>query len=345
MKFKKILLIHTWGIGDLIMFTPVLKILRKNFRRSQIDVFVDQPIVGEVLQENQTVNKILRFTWRKNTFFQKVKFIFKLRKEKYDISIVSTGINPWRAGLFSFLIGAKIRIGEYRKNRIPFYTHQITADKNQHKINSNLNLIKLLGIKIKNVPLPFFEFGKTEKDFVEAFIKGINPKNKILIGFHPGAGEKQLFKTWDKHNFVTLGQKIIEKYKDVCIIVIGGPKEKKTCERIKAKIKKNTFLATSFTLKQVAALIDNCNIFISSDSGIGHIASTTKTNLIAIFGPTNPKRTGPTGPRVRIIREKCDRPYNDLINPRYNTKKIHKCLKKITPERVFSEITKILLKK
>jgi len=341
-KFQKILIVHTWGIGDLIMLTPALKVLRENFPEAIIDIFIGEPVTAEVLEENQIINEILKFNWQENNLFNKLKFIYKLRKRKYDLAIVSTGVAPYRGSLFTFLIGAKKRVGEYRKNKTPFYTYQVKADGNIHKIQSNLNLLRILGLKIKKIPEPFFELRKEDKEFARNFIKKINGENKILFGFHPGAGEKQLFKTWNKDNFIKLGRKILENYKNVYLILFGDLKEERLCQEIKEKIGSDTFLAANLNLKQVAALINNCQIFISSDNGIAHIASTTETNLIALFGPTDPRRTGPVGKRVHIIEEKCDYPYNDLIDPKYDTKRVHRCLEKITSERVFSEIKKNL---
>jgi len=339
-NISKILVVHTWGIGDLIMLTPSLKILRENFPEAVIDILVDQAVVGEVLQENNIVNTIFKFNRQEKNLFNKLKFIFKLRKRKYDLAIVSTGINPLSGSLFTFLIGAKVRVGEYRKPKTLFYTHQVKANGNLHKIQSNLNLLRTLGLKIKKIPEPFFEFKEEDKEFAQNFIEQIDAKNKILIGFHPGAGEKQRFKVWSKDNFIKLGRKILENYNNVYLILFGGPKEKELCQEIKEKIGRKTFLITDFTLKQTAALINNCQLFVSSDSGLGHIASTTKTNLISIIGPTDPKRTGPVGPRVNTIREKCSYPHSDLDNSKYDTTRVHKCLTRITPERVLRELEK-----
>ena len=342
---SKILVVHTWGIGDLVMLTPALGLLRKNFPQAKIDLFVSQAVVGEVLQENRTINEILRLDRKKEGFFSKLKFIYQLRKRKYDLALVSTGVNPFLASLFVFLIGAKFRVGEYRQFRMPLYTHQIKANEKRHKIYSNLDLLRAVGLKMKKTPQTFFEFREEDKEFAQDFIRKIGGENKILIGFHPGAGKQQQFKVWSKNNFIELGRKILENNKNAYIILFGGPREKEPCQEIKDKIGGDTFLATTLTLKQVAALIDNCRVFISSDSGLGHIASTTKTILISIFGPTEPERTAPSGERVHIVKEECSYPYNDLGTLKYDAKRIHGCLEKITPEAVFNEIEKILERK
>lgn len=341
-KFQKILIIRSSGIGDLIMVTPSLKILRKKFPKATIDIFVGQLVAGEVLVEGQTVNKIWNCDWQENNLLNKLKFIWKLRKEKYDLSIVSTGINPFLGSLFVFLTGAKFRVGEYRKFKMPFYNYQIKTNKNHHKIQSNIELLQKVGLKIEEVPSPLFEFKREDKEFAQNFLKKIGAKRKILIGFHPGAGEKQLFKVWPKDYFIELGRKILENYNDVILVLFGATKEKKICLEIKEKIGKDTFEATILTLKQAAALIDNCHGFISSDSGMAHVAATTRTNLIALFGPGLPGRTGPVGEKVHIIKEKCSYPSHDLLNPKYDTKRVHNCLKRITPDRVFNELEKVL---
>lgn len=338
----KILIVHTWGIGDLVMLFPALEALKKSFPRAKIDIFVGREIASGILKGKFFCDKILKFDRKKSSFFEKLKFINELRKEKYDLAVVPTGINPFLGSLFIFLTGAKIRVGEYRRFKSPFYTHQIKADRNCHKIKSNLNLLKIFGIEPEDPKTLFSEPEEMAEEFARNFIKRINAGNKILIGFHCGAGRDQMFKVWSKENFIKLGQKIIEGYPGVQIVIFGGPEEKEFCEKIKDKIKKNTFLAVNFNLKQVAALINKCKIFVVSDSGLGHIAATTKTNVISIFGPTDPKRTGPVGPRVCIIKEKCNNPYNDLVNPKYDTEQVHSCLRKISPERIFNKVREFL---
>ena len=343
LNIHKILIINPGGIGDLIMFTPALQILKNNFPEAKIDVFtIFTPASGQIFRGGGIVKRIFYFDWNKNNLFEKVKFIYKLRKEKYDLAIIPTDVNPFLGSLFTFLIGAKFRLGEYRIFKTFFYTHQAKADINVHKVYSDLNLLRALGLKIEKIPGPIFELGKEDKQFAEEIILQIGAKNKILIGFHPGAGEKMQFKVWNKENFIKLGRKILENYNGAYLILFGGPKEKEICREIKEKIGGNVFLATNFSLKQVAALIDNCRIFVSSDSGLSHVASTTKADLITIFGPTIPERTGPFGERVHIIKEKCSYPANGVNNRKYNTEKTHRCLERITPERVFNELEKFI---
>lgn len=338
MNFRKILIIHTWGIGDLIMFTPALRALREKLPQVQIDILITyQPVVAEVLEKGKTVNRIIKFFWKEESFFAKLKLILKLRKEKYDWAIVTGWTNPQKGGLLSFLFGAKRRVGAYKKNKSFFYTHQVPGIDIKPRRETNLDLVRQLGIEIKGMPESFFEFGVKDKEFATNFIKENNAGNKILIGFHPGAEPVHRYLFWPKEYFIELGKKIIENHQDVRLMVFGGPGEKELCQEIKERIGGNVILAVDLSLRQVAALIDSCSIFLASDSGLGQIAGATRTNLITIFGPSEARLFAPQGPRVKVLSEKCRHLYDE--------KRVHTCLRRITPEKVFSEIEEILKKR
>jgi len=342
----KILIINPGGVGDLIMFSPALQILKNNFPDSIsiIDIFVSYTTGRTgIFQDSLFVNKIFFFDFQKNNFLSKIKLIHKFRKEKYDLVFVASGVNPLMGSLFAFLTGAKTRAGEYRKAKLTFYTNQVKLDVDKHKIETNLNLLKALDIKIESpAPLPFFEMGADDKKFAEEFIQKNSLENKILIGFSIGSGTAQQFKLWPKENFIKLGKKILDGCPDAIILLFGSLGEKDLCLKMQNELEEKAISVIGKTLCQVAALTDQCRIFVSSDTGLSHIAATTSANLIAIFGPTISERTGPVGPRVHIISEKCRYRYHDIFTKNYDTNKKHECLKKITPEIVFNKVQEII---
>src|SRR3989338_3056405 len=340
----KILVINPGGIGDLIMFSPALQILKNNFPDSIIDIFVSYTTGRTgIFQDSLFVNKIFFFDFQKNNFLSKIKLIHKFRKEKYDFVFVASGVNPLMGSLFAFLTGAKTRAGEYRKAKLTFYTNQVKLDVDKHKIETNLNLLKALDIKIESpAPLPFFEMGADDKKFAEEFIQKNSLENKILIGFSIGSGTTQQFKLWPNENFVELGKKILGNYPDVFILLFGSLGEKDICSKIQSELNGKAMPIINKPITQVAALADKCKIFISSDTGLCHIAATTSAESVVIFGPTILKRTGPVGPNVHIISEKCRYRYHDIFTKNYDTNKKHECLKKITPEIVFNKVQEII---
>ena len=120
---------------------------------------------------------------------------------------------------------------------------------------------------------------------------------------------------------------------------------------LKNQIKNSTIKSQSFvinsSLKLAAALIQKCNLFISNDSGLMHIATAMGVKTIVIFGPTNYKRTAPYGENCYIVRKKlpCS---SCLTYPFYSTssaincKKNTKCIKEIKVNEVMDKIDKLL---
>jgi lipopolysaccharide heptosyltransferase II len=346
-NMRKILIISPGGIGDLIMFEPCLRILKNNFPDARISIFTGfTPVSGRVILPGGAVDKIIDFAWEKNSFFSKIRFIYKLRKEKYDLSIVTTGVNPFMGGLFSYLVGAKMRVGETRQEKKSmFYTHASFLEKNKHATETNINLLKAIGLKVKDgALLPVIRTDDKEKEFAGIFLKNNNLSDKIIIGFHPGCGENQKFRRWPKEYFVELGQKILYNFQYVVILIFGGPGEEEICESTKNELNGRAIAITKRSIKEAISLIEKCDLFVSSDSGLCHSAAALGVETISIFGPTDPGRTGPRGPNVHIIKSKCGYPYILDTLKNYDVTRPHTCLKKITPDIVFAEMEKKLNK-
>ena len=335
-SFKKILIIHSWGIGDLVMFTPSLRILRDNFSDSQIDLLIlGRKSVAQILLERQTVNRILHFYWNDKSFFEKLKLILRLRKEHYDLSIMTSRVNPAKGGILGFLLGAKTRAGLVDSKKKSF-SYNISAlwNPNQSVIDSNLALMPGLGLKADKRPEVFSEISSGSFKFVDEYLQKNHSLQCLLVGFHPGAEMVHRYLLWPKENYIKLGKEILKKHPSARIIVFCGPDEKDICQEIYEGIGERTILAQGLTINQVIALIDRCQVFVASDSGLGHLAATTKTNLISIFGPSDALNYGPSGPRVKIISAEC--------RHLYDGKRDHTCLKRIAPEMVFQEAEKVL---
>ncbi|MCW9065783.1 MAG: glycosyltransferase family 9 protein, partial [Ignavibacteriaceae bacterium] len=82
----KILIIALSGIGDALMFTPAIKLLRKNLPNAEIDALVMYKGAQEIYSSNQNLNKIIHFNFVEEGAVKSFKFLLQLRK-KYDASI------------------------------------------------------------------------------------------------------------------------------------------------------------------------------------------------------------------------------------------------------------------
>jgi len=301
----KILIILASGIGNSILFSPALMILKKEFPKSRIDLFTQNPLFIEPFKGSNLINKIF--------CYQGIGTIFALRNQNYDISITAFPSNKWQFNLFAYVIGAKYRVTHSYKfgkfSTMSFLQNKkIPADENLHDIEQNLSLLSALNIKAskKNVNFLFF-ISKKHKKFADIWLgkKGIK-KNDFLLGIHPGAGgtgSVQLRKRMPLDNWLPIIEEEIGN-KNAKIIIFGGHDEidiKEKMQKILSK-KFNNVLIFESDLKKTTALISKCNLFLSNDSGLMHIAEAVNCpKIIAAFGPTRQTRTRPYGKQHKTI--------------------------------------------
>lgn len=132
----------------------------------------------------------------------------------------------------------------------------------------------------------------------ELLLKNNVTENEIVVGLHPGSGG-QIGKRWAKEKFVELGDELYEKY-GAKVLLFGGPDEAGLKQDICALMKNKPVLVEG-TLKQTATVIGRCDLFISNDSGLMHIATAMGVPTIGVFGPTDPRRTSPWGEKNTIV--------------------------------------------
>ncbi len=106
----KILIIALSGIGDALMFTPALKLLRENQPNAQIDALVMYKGAQEIYELNQNLNKVIHFNFMREGAVKSLKFLSELRK-KYDASVNVYPSNRKEYNIISYIIGAGKRVG------------------------------------------------------------------------------------------------------------------------------------------------------------------------------------------------------------------------------------------
>jgi len=283
----KILVIQTAFIGDVILITPLLKGIKEIYPNSELDVVV-HPKCWNVLHNNPYVNKIWNLEKRNLLVF--IRFIFKIRRVKYDISV--SPHSSFRSGLISLLGGIKCRIGFKRNLQQYLLTKSIIHDKTGHKVYKNLRLLELLPNCSGVAPSPKTCLYPIEKNYkkVEKLMAGVNPATTKSVLIAPGS--VWFTKRWPLEKYALLTEKLISK--GYTIFLSGSAGEKSINEYIlhrtlnKYPDKSNHIICTAgkFDLLDTAALIEKVDLVICNDSGTLHIANAMQTTVFAFFGPT-----------------------------------------------------------
>jgi heptosyltransferase-2 len=349
---KKILLICASGIGNTILFTPTLEILRKEIK-AKITLFVTKQGFAEPISGSRLVDEIIIIDNDKS-LFEKIKNIINLRREKFDYSITAFPSNRWQFNFFAFLVGAKKRITHsYKVDKLRTLSFlqnvKVPAVEKLHDVEQNLNLLRALNInsKKKKRELLFYVNREAKEFATEWFKKNKISKKDFLVGIHPGCKRSTKYRRWPKENFVKIINNLIKR--KMKILLFAGPDEIEEVTWIYNQYKEqdNVFLIKEKSLKHAAALIVKCRMFICTDSGLGHIAAALRVPTLAIFGPALPSRTRPYGKYGHYISSTPPYPHYPKYpfqssSTKINNKKIFLLLTHVKVEDVMKRINIIL---
>lgn len=350
----KILVNALSGIGDALMFTPSLKLLRKAYPDSEIHALVMYKAVEDFYGRNPNISNIILFDFLSEGLIKSLKFIFSLRGN-YDISINVYPSNRKEYNVINYLIGAKRRVAvKYlRKDfqNLGFLNNtRIIENDSLHNVQTNLKLCEKLTVQMlaeeAALDLPLIQ---SDFDFAAAFLKDkkINADD-LVIGFHPGSAilKNHAKRRWEPEKFAKLGRKLIESNK-AKILIFGGPTEDELKETILKQINlPNAFSVSSHNLAESAAVMKRCNIFVTNDSSLMHIASALQLKVVAIIGPTNPNYIYPWKTEHKIVSLNLDCAPCFIYSPRplicsRNDVKF-KCIRELDVDRVYSAIIEFL---
>jgi len=218
----------------------------------------------------------------------------EIRKEKIDTAIV---VFPFfRNALSVFIAGIPLRIStgfrwyQYLFNRLT-YLNRSKALK--HEIDYAMDLAEMAGAEpLKEYPelFPADDDNKYAEEFFSAndIIKG----KDIVVGINPGSGLSA--RKWPEKNYVDLSRLLIKRY-GAKIIIFWGPGEEEMAERMKKDIGAGCHVSCKTNILQLAALVSQCSLFVTNNTGPMHIAASTDMPMIAIFDPKKacaPERWG-----------------------------------------------------
>src|ERR1035437_2454239 len=350
----KILILALSGIGDALMFTPAIKLMRDSLPEAEIDALVMFNGVKDIYERNNYLNKVIYFDFLKEGINESCRFIRTIRN-KYDASVNVYPSNRSEYNIINFLVGAGKRAGiKYLRKDVrnlgALNNVRITEVDSLHNVQTNIRLVEKLLNKIFTEEPPL-DFTLTENDlsFAQEYINKINlNKNDLVIGFHPGSAtlKNHSFRRWEPEKVAVLGQILINKM-NAKILLFGGPEEAELKKVINNLINSpDSIIVETDNLARSADVIKRCNLFVSNDSSLMHVASALQRKVVAIIGPTNPLYIHPwkTEHKIITLNLECSPCFfyspRPLICTRTDIK--FKCISELTVEMVFNAINELL---
>jgi len=329
-RFENILIIKPGAIGDLLQLTPVIRALKGRFPQAGISLLVGSPASAELFQHNARVCETIVFekAGAHRSFGSLLKLWQLLRRNKYDlvINFQRSNLKTW------FLASAAFpcRVLVYHKTRA----------ENVHAVINYLETLASLGIDAGDTELDLTP-GALDRAFAKEVVFSLGSAGKPLIALNPGASHP--VNRWATDRFAALSDMLTQKLA-AKVILIGGKEDIPLADEIVAKAgSKPLNMTGKANLLQLGALIEQCDILVSGDTGPMHIATAVGTRVVALFGAADPARTGPVGSGHRVIQA-ADVPCVPCRSRSCNNRAYMECMEKISFSLVFETICDMLNK-
>jgi len=342
---ERILVIKLKHIGDVLLATPAIHALRKAFPKSRICALVYAG-TDDMLTGNPDLEEVLVF--EKGTGVQRIRneqrLVSQLRRIRPDLA-VQMG-NGDREAILGVLSGARIRVGYDPRGsgflgRRLLLTHIVPQDWEKHVVESNLDLVRALGVEPDARDLRLFVDPQAEAA-VNTLVRdmGVERDDRVVV-IHPTA--KWMFKCWTDEGFAQVADHLSGEGMTVCITSGSAEREVQKAQRIIGRARRPAIdLAGRLTLKQVAALIARSRLFVGVDSAPMHVAAAVKTPVVALFGASREQNWRPWGDGHLVLKR--DPFCSQLRRKRCEVTKRCECLETLRVEEVIAAVEEQLTK-
>jgi lipopolysaccharide heptosyltransferase II len=297
-----ILLVRLRLIGDVAFTTPLLRALRRRYPDATLSYLVE-PAAEPVVRGNPHLNEIIVTPKRRGLLRLRddLTLARRLRRGRFDVALDLHG-GP-RSAWLTWASGAPTRIGYSIAGRSWMYTHVVARGADlapRHSVLNQWDLLEPLGIGAAEPAADAMEMVEDPRAAarVERRLGEAGLADQPLVVIHVSAGNP--FRRWPPESFVALACELARRDSARRIVLTSGPSQSEAAREIATAARHLLGPLSSsipdlgeFDLPELRALVARAAVYIGGDSGPMHIAATTSTPIVALFGPTLSARSMP----------------------------------------------------
>ncbi len=291
-----VLVIRPDRLGDVVLSTPVYQTLKKAFPHLHISALVDSGQAG-LLADNPNISRVFAFDPK-----QPLNAFRQLRDEQFDLALTLNKKFSATATFFTLCSGAKIRVGyDHPENA---WAHNIRVPLEgppRHEKEKNLDLLRTLGIEeIQSQPRLYFNSAETRKiaDLLQQY-RSTRDRPVVLVK----SGTRIAKWGWRWEKFQAVIERLLESDK-AQVWLVNGPGEENELQTAIANMQRKPQLLPLLTAKELALLIQECDVLLCNHTGIMHLASAVDKPVCVIFKHGEIKRWGPLNCDSVVLEER-----------------------------------------
>ncbi|WP_376794942.1 lipopolysaccharide heptosyltransferase II [Thermogemmatispora sp.] len=304
---RRIVLIKPCCLGDLLMTTPLLEVLRAAYPQAQITyvagswskVVPEHHPAVDVVLDCGTVGIPGRYR-----LADYLRFARLLRQQRFDLALVldrspMLTLLPWLAGIPRRVGPDSLGRGFSLTDRVPA---PVSPAALRHQAELYLDLARALGLPLGR---PHMRFVPTNEErhkaqTLLASADGQEAEPGLLVALLPGGGSNPgmtlTAKRWPVEGYRELIRRLLAEL-EARVLLVGGPEDRALNDEVMAGLSSPAGrvlnLAGKTSFGELAAIFERCALFIGNDSSPMHLATAVGIPVIALFGPTSPQEYGP----------------------------------------------------
>jgi heptosyltransferase-2 len=290
-------------IGDAVMTTPAINVIREQFPLSEITILANE-MVSQLFLHHHGIDNIITFyrTGKHHGVAGRLRLAAELRKHHFDLAVILP--NSFDSAVVPWLARIPHRIGKSSDGRTLLLNGRykpLIGSVKCHEVEYYINLLGHFGISESMVPLCLYTTAEEELKAAELLVEQGIQHNDFVLGINPGASYGSA-KRWYPERFASVAKELSRVW-GAQVIIFGGPGETAIAADIEKQLGGTAInIAGKTTVRELMALIKRCNFFVTNDSGPMHIAAAFDVPLVAIFGSTDHTGTSPYNNTSIVVR-------------------------------------------
>ncbi len=337
-EIRRILVRQVNWVGDAVLTLPALVALAHRFPQAEITLLV-KPWVRGIFAGQAAVDRILEY--RSGDAHRGItgrwRLARALRAEQFDLAVMLP--NSLDAALVPWLAAIPLRVGRPTDCRSWLLTHPVAegpVPPGRHQVERYLDIVRAFGGDGEASPRLVATAEARQRGGQLLEDHGIAPGD-LVVAVNPGSIYGSA-KRWPVERFAAVADGLADR-SGVRIALIGSEREHPILERVAAEMRRPVVkLGGRTDLGTLVGVLERASLLLTNDTGAMHIAAALGTPVLAVFGPTDVRTTGPLGAHTRIVREPV--PCSPCLLRECPID--HRCMTRVTVDEVLSAALELL---
>lgn len=324
----KILILKPSSLGDVVQAMPVLRLIKLHRPESQVYWWIESGL-APLLEGDPDLAGVVRFDRRRwaapDNWFRLWTDLRWMRAQQFDWVIDLQCLA--RSGAFAWLANGKLTVGldEPREGARGYYDAVARRPSwHTHAADWYLEVLPLLGVPGARP----FDWIPTRPEVARQLRLKYPVDGHPWIAFQPGARWPN--KRWPIEHFAALAKAALERHPETRIAVLGAAEDRSLAGPILSAAGARALdLTGQLTLPEMVEWIRLSRAVVTNDTGPMHVAAALHRPVVAVFGPTEPRRTGPYRQLDGVLQS--DLPCIPCMRPRCHYPEPIACLRRVEP--------------